>query len=114
MHIREMTTADIPCVLPLYIDYYNTQDGSCWTAETADRRIRQVLGIQGAYALLLEDQQETLGFVMGYFKQYDDLVGYTLEEIIIARAFQHKGLGSRLLADLEQRVSAQGAACVEL
>ncbi len=38
---------------------------------------------------------------MGYFKQYDDIVGYTLEEIVITSGYQHKGLGSTLLQALE-------------
>lgn len=31
---------------------------------------------------------------MGYFKQYDDIIGYTLEEILIASPYQHQGIGS--------------------
>jgi len=54
------------------------------------------------------------GFVMGYFKQYDDIVGYTLEEIVIACQYQNKGLGSILLAALEEKVKEAGAACIEL
>jgi predicted N-acetyltransferase YhbS len=51
---------------------------------------------------------------MGYFKQYDDIVGYTLEEIIVSRENQNKGLGSALLAEVEHRVKEKGASCVEL
>ena len=52
--------------------------------------------------------------VMGYFKQYDDIIGYTLDEIVIAYEHQNKGIGSRLLRELEQRVKEKGASCVEL
>lgn len=54
------------------------------------------------------------GFVMGYFKQYDDILGYTLEEIVISYQYQNKGLGSTLLATLESKVKERGASCVEL
>ena len=114
MKIREMTTADIETVLPMYISYYNEQEGGCWTKETAGRRIHQVLSMEGAYSLILEEENTVLGFVMGYFKQYDDIVGYTLEEIIIAFEHQNQGIGSHLLNQLEQRVKEKGAACVEL
>ena len=51
---------------------------------------------------------------MGYFKQYDDIIGYTLDEIVIAYPYQNKGIGSMLLKELEERVKEKGAACVEL
>ena len=115
MRIEEMSAEDIALVLPLYIDYYNNQEEGCWTEETAGKRIRQVLTMQDSYSLIMKDDADAVcGFAMGYFKQYDDIVGYTLEEIVIASAEQNKGLGSRLLAELETRVKAAGAACMEL
>ena len=114
MNVREMKTKDIEKVLPLYIAYYNGKEGSCWTEETAGKRIRQVMGIADAYALMMEEDGAAIGFVIGYFKQYDDIVGYTLEEIVVETQHQNKGLGTRLLAELERRVKEKGAACVEL
>ena len=115
MHISEMTLEDVSTVLPLYIDWYNGCEGGCWTEETAGKRIRQVLTIEGSYSLLMRDEDgESVGFVMGYFKQYDDIVGYTLEEIVIAAKHQHRGLGSALLKEVENRAREKGASCVEL
>lgn len=114
MNIRELRVEDIPCLLPLYLDWYNGHEGGCWTEETAGRRIRQVLTVQDAYGLVLEENGCPVGFVMGYFKQYDDIAGYTLEEIVIAGDRQNRGLGTLLLGELEKRVRAKGAACVEL
>lgn len=114
MKIREMSITDIESVLPLYISYYNQQEGGCWTEHSARKRIRQVLSIEDSYSLLLEENGAVLGFAMGFFKQYDDIVGYTLEEIVVAYEHQNKGLGSTLLQELEQRVKEKGASCVEL
>lgn len=114
MHIREMLLRDIPLVLPLYISYYNSQEGGCWNEQTAGKRIHQVLSMEDSYALILEDEENVLGFAMGYFKQYDDIIGYTLEEIIIAYEYQNKGIGSMFLRELEARVRQKGASCVEL
>lgn len=61
-----------------------------------------------------DNEGKPIGFVMGYFKQYDDIVGYTLEEIIISSENQNKGLGSVLLEEVENRVEEKGASCVEL
>ena len=68
-----------------------------------------------SFSLIMKDDNDIVyGFVMGYFKQYDDIVGYTLEEIIIAYQYQNKGLGSVLLAVLEEKVKEAGVACIEL
>ena len=115
MQIDVMQQADLALVLPIYIDYYNCHEGGCWTEATATRRIQQVMHMDDAYCLILKDDTgAAYGFVMGYFKQYDDVVGYTLEEILIAAEHQGKGLGSILLAELERRVKEKGASCVEL
>ena len=115
MKIAAMTTEDIRSVLPIYINYYNKHEGGCWTEETAKRRISQVVTINDSYSLIMRDDEDNaVGFAMGYFKQYDDIVGYTLEEIIIAYEHQHKGLGTLLLKELENRVREKGAVCVEL
>lgn len=115
MQIKEMYVEDIDLVLPLYIEYYNKYEDSCWTEETAKKRIKQVLTIDDSFSLIMKDDNNTVcGFVMGYFKQYDDIVGYALEEIIIAYQYQNKGLGSMLLATLESKVREAGAACIEL
>lgn len=115
MKIETMNLNDIDCVIPLYMDYYNHHEGGCWAEETARKRIHQVLSMEGSYSLIMRgDNGEPIGFVMGYFKQYDDIVGYTLEEIIISSEHQNQGLGSVLLKEVEDRVNEKGASCVEL
>lgn len=115
MKIEEMTLSDVEEILPFYIDYYNNHEDGCSTEATAGRRIRQVVNTDDSYSLIMRnDDGEACGFAMGYYKQYDDIVGYKLEEIVIAYEYQHKGWGSFLLAELESRVKAAGAACVEL
>jgi len=115
MQITEMHVEDINLVLSLYIDYYNNYEEGCWTEATAKKRIKQVLTMDDSFSLILKDDNNAVcGFAMGYFKQYDDIVGYTLEEIVIAYPYQNKGLGSMLLAELEARVKEAGASCIEL
>lgn len=115
MQIKEMNIEDIDLVLPLYIEYYNKYEDSCWTEATAKKRINQVFTIDDSFSLIMIDDNDVVcGFVMGYFKQYDDIVGYTLEEIIISYQYQNKGFGSILLETLESKVKENGASCIEL
>lgn len=114
MKIREMTIFDINAVLPLYVSYYNEQEKGCWTEESARKRIHQVLSMEDSFSLILEKNDSAIGFAMGYFKQYDDIIGYTLEEIIIAYKYQNQGIGSALLHELERIVKEKGASCIEI
>ena len=100
MEVREIKLSDIKAVLPMYLAYYNDQEDGCWTEESAGKRIHQVLSMEDSYSLILEDCNLVLGFVMGYFKQYYDIVGYTLEEIVIAFEHQNKVIGSALLQEI--------------
>ena len=115
MKIVVMEIDDIDLVIPLYIDYFNNHEDGCWTEITAKKRIQQVLKMDDSYSLIMkDDNNDVCGFVMVYFKQYDDIVGYTLEEIVVSYNYQNKGWGSLLLSELESKVKEAGASCIEL
>lgn len=115
MNIRKMDVSDIDSVLKLYIDYYNEEEDSCWTQKSAYKRIHQVLAIEDSFSLIMfGENQNAIGFVMGYLKQYDDIVGYALEEIIVDGKEQNKGYGTQLLFELENRIKEMGVSCIEL
>lgn len=114
MKIQVMNVEDIYKVLDLYINYYNKVEGSSWNKKTAYKRIHQVVSMEDSFSLIAQDKTKTLGFVMGYFKQYDDIIGYTLEEIVIDYKFQNRGYGTALVKRLENYVKDIGASCVEL
>ena len=113
MHYRTMEAADIDLVTPLYIDYYNAQ-GDAWTPEIVRRRIWQVLGSPDSFCLLALEGESVVGFAMGRFEQFYDLVAYNLVEIIIAGPCQNRGLGTELMRELERQVKAAGASLVQL
>jgi len=109
-----MTLKDIPLVVPMYLAYWNGVEDGVWTEETAGKYIRQVLTREASYCLLLEENGNPLAFSVGYFRQYDDCVGYTLEEILVATQAQNSGVGAAFMTELERRVKEQGAMLIEL
>lgn len=113
MHYRTMEAADIDLVTPLYIDYYNAQ-GDEWTPETVRRRIWQVLGSPDSLCLLALEGDTVVGFAMGRFEQFYDLVAYNLVEIIIAGSYQNRGLGTELMRELERQVKSAGGSLIQL
>lgn len=114
MNYRIMKESDIDEVIALYIEYYNNYEGSSWTYETAYKRIHPILTREHSYCMILEDENKLLGFVVGFFEQYDDLFAYTLDEIVVRNAYQNKGLGTKLMLEVEKRVKDEGAAMVQL
>ncbi len=109
-----MTAEDVETVLPLYLAHYNGKENAEWTNETAGRRIRQVITMQDSRSYLLKKDGALLGFVMGFLKQYDDLLGYTLEEILVASDKQNKGYGTKAMELLEETLKNEGVSMVEL
>lgn len=114
MHYFEMKEADIDRVIPLYMDYYNTCEEGVWTRDTTYKRIHQVWSREDSLCILAQRDGAVVGFAMGYFEQYDDLKAYDLVEIVIAREYQGRGLGSALMEELEARVREKGGASIQL
>lgn len=110
-----MTEADVKEIAELYADYYNRNKGGCWTFEKAYKRIHQIVTIEDSLCLIQRNDEGAItGFAIGFFKEYDDLTAYFLEEIVILAAYQNTGLGRQLLAELERRARARGAEHIEL
>ena len=114
MRYSIMKETDIEKVIPLYIDYYNNQEGSMWTTETTYKRIHQVWSREDSYCLILEEDDNILGFVIGYFEQYDDIKAYDLIEIVVNHKYQNKGIGTEFMMELERQVKVLGASRIQL
>ena len=115
MNYRMMTEKDLECVVKGNIEYYNTVEDCCWTFEKAYKRIHQVLTMEDSMCMVqLDDSNTITGYLMGYFKEFDDIRGYFLEEIVIFKGFQGKGYGTDFLKILEQEVIKSGASIIEL
>lgn len=114
MTCRMMTEHDIDRVVPLYMEHYNTYEGGEWTPETTHKRIHQVWSREDSLCLILEQDSEAVGFVMGYFEQYDDIQAYDLVEIVIAHEHQGKGTGTQFMGLIEAKVKDMGGAMIQL
>jgi len=110
-----MTVDDVSTIAALYMDYYNNHEEGCWNEEKAYKRIHQMVTIEDSLCLIQEEDSGTpTGFLIGYYKEFDDLKAYYLEEIVIFADYQNKGFGKAFLAELERRVKENGAEHIEL
>ena len=113
MEYKKLTEENLDTVVRKYIDYYNNCDGGCWTYEKAYKRIHQVMTIEDSESFVQYENGALTGFVMGYYKEFDDLKAYFLEEIVVF-SDHNKGYGTAFMTELENRVRANGAEHIEL
>jgi len=109
-----MEERDIERVIDIYLDYYNEKEDCTWTHDSAYKRIHQVWSTEDSFSLVLTEDNTIVGFAMGYFVQYDDIIAYDLIEIVIATMYQHKGLGTLMMLELERRIKERGASLIQI
>ena len=114
MDYTKLTEENISSVVNAYVDYYNNCEDGCWTYEKAYKRIHQVMTIEDAECFVQYDNGKMTGFVMGYYKEFDDLKAYFLEEIVIFAEHQNKGYGAAFMEELEKVVRQNGVEHLEL
>ena len=114
MEYIKLTEQNIDEVVRHYVDYYNNHEDGCWTYEKAYKRIHQVMTIEGSESMVQYADGKMTGFAMGYYKEFDDLRAYFLEEIVIFKEYQNKGYGAAFLEHLEEVVRENGVEHLEL
>ena len=105
--------SDLDELVRFYLAYYNSTGGS-WTYEKAYKRIHQITSMEDSLVLLQFEGTELIGFLMGYFKEFDDSKGFYLEEILVSSRFQYQEYGSDLLRHLKAELTLQNCDWIEL
>ncbi len=83
LEYKKLTIEDINSIAQIYINYYNNIENGCWTKEKACKRISQLITISDSMCLGMYKEGLLIGFTLGYYKQFDDLLAYFLDEIVI-------------------------------
>lgn len=95
MNYDIMTEQDVPIIAKKYMEYYNGHEDGCWKYDKACKRIHQMVTIEDSLCLVQRDHGEITGFVIGFFKEYDDLTEYTLEGSSSLRTIKTRVMGKR-------------------
>ncbi|WP_311486192.1 GNAT family N-acetyltransferase [uncultured Anaerococcus sp.] len=114
MNYFRMSEKDLDIITSLYVRYYNENEDGIWTFEKANKRIRQVLLTPDSYCLIQEVNGLYTGFLMGYIKEYDDLKSYFLEEIVVFKDYQNKGIGTLFISELQKQLLNRDVSMIEL
>lgn len=114
MEYTIFTKQNIDDIIPLYIRYYNEREHGEWTEDTVYKRICQMISREDSFGLVMTENDIIIGFVLGYFEQFDDGKTYNLMEIVIADEYQNQGYGTKLMNELERKVKNMGAFMISL
>ena len=109
-----MNDDNINDVVVKYNEYYNNFEDGCWDYNRAYKRIHQILSMDASLCYLQYENNELVGFLMGYYKEYDDILAFYIEEIVIFANHQNQGLGQALIKKVESEVISYGAKHTEL
>ena len=108
-----MQKEDIDSVIPLFMEYWNGT-GDQWTYDLVYKRIWQVLGSPDSYCLMAFEGENVVAFAMGRMETFFDLTAYNLVEIVVAKNYQNKGIGTQVMLELEKRVKQLGVSLIQL
>lgn len=111
--IKELLLSDLEFLIEKYMDYYNNENGN-WTYELARKRLESIFLTPDFYGIAIYEGSKMLGFLVGWFKEFDDIKLYYLEEILIFKENQNKGYGGKLLKELEVRIKGKDAEKISL
>lgn len=110
---KELQLEDLDILINKYIIYYNAEGGK-WTYDLAKKRLEQIFLTPFFYGIGLYNESELVGIAVGWFKQFDDIQIFYLEEILVFKEYQNKGLGTKILQELEYLVNQKGTQKIDL
>lgn len=114
MNYKILEKKDIDNIIPMYVDYYNNYEKCEWNKETTYKRISQVVTREDSLCFQLLNEDEVVGFAIGYFEQYDDGIAYDLIEIVIKHEYQNQKIGTAFMGMIESEVKSRGGFMVQL
>jgi aminoglycoside 6'-N-acetyltransferase I len=99
----------------LYIKVFNAEPwNDKWTLGTAHKRLNDIYISPNFEGVLCVEYGKVIGAIFGNYEQYYDGVHYNLREMFISKELQGKGLGSKLLKELEKRLRGLGVTTIIL
>jgi ribosomal protein S18 acetylase RimI-like enzyme len=79
-----------------------------WTEEAAEERMSQFVSFPGFRGLAAYDGSTPVGLVLGWKERWVQGWVFHIKEMCVAEQRRGRGIGSRLLSELEQLFSAEG------
>lgn len=114
MIIEKIELKDLEMIKHKYRQYFNEFEDAKWNVERVDRRFKQLVERYDYIGLGLYIDNELIGFAMGCFEQFEDILISKLNELFISANHQSKGYGTKLLKAFESFSKEGGAVRIQL
>ena len=116
MKLRVLTIQDKDPITELFIDVF-TQDP--WNDDWSDPEqlrayIDDLIGQRNSLTIGYFCDEQLVGLSMGRVKHWYEGTEYCVDEFCIAGPFQHQGIGSRFLSEIEAYLTERGIRCLYL
>jgi len=102
--IREMRSSDVDAMLRLRFDWLSQQFDAAETTELERAWFARYPGNEMAPALVAEDGDQIVGYVLCALTTHPTAVGVSAEidEVCVAESHRRRGIGRRLVEELRQ------------
>jgi aminoglycoside 6'-N-acetyltransferase I len=108
MIIRKLTNDDLVELVSLYVNVFNSEPwNDKWTEDTAFIRLIDIMNNAGFIGLAYEEKGEIVGAVLGNREQYFNGIHFFVKEMFVRVEDQKKGVGSKLLEELEKEAKKE-------
>lgn len=105
INIRAIAQADLQTISKLYVSVFSSPPwNEDWEFAWAYERLNWIFQSQGFTGYMALEGEETLGAIMGHFVPFKGKTGFTIVEFLVATNHQNRGIGSRLLTQLESEL----------
>lgn len=93
----------------LYVEVFNAEPwNDNWMKETAFKRLSDIFNSANFEGIFYEEDGEIKGAIFGNLEQYFDGMHYYLKEMFVSNELQGKGIGTKMLKILEDRLKDNG------
>lgn len=114
MEIKDVKLMDVLTLKKDYLDYFNEIEGSEWTLDKVERRMKQLVKRFDYIGKGIYLEHKLIGFALGQIEQFDDGLVVRLNELFMIKEEQSKGYGTKLLNEFEQYAKDKGCFLIQL
>jgi ribosomal protein S18 acetylase RimI-like enzyme len=107
--VRPLEDKDILQATDILVSAYRHGEwNEHWKGERATLRIQQIRQSPGSVCLCCASGDELAGIILGRLEIRVDENYFIIDELAVAPRFQRRGLGQKLVQELEDRIALEG------
>lgn len=102
MDIYAIAKQDLQAISQLYVSVFSSPPwNEDWEFTWANERLNWIYQSQGFAGYIALDSKQIIGAIMGHFVPFKGQKGFEIVEFLVATHQQNRGIGTKLLTQLE-------------